>query len=147
MGEADATRGALRTWPLRSREDHEGFCFGSCCFAGPKGLRVPCVPPLRSCPSPRMAQPYYPPSFTVALGLLHASPTHCVFRFAPCTLPAPTPSPWTALKPIPVLQLFQLTPPALLLLPHLTRLFGHCCSLCPLSLTTSDPLAPFMSRR
>lgn len=97
-------------------------------------------------PSPRMAQPYYPPSLTVGLGLFHASPTHRVFRVAPCTLPAPVPSSWISLNPTPVLQLSQRTPPALSLLPHLTRLFGHCCSLCPLSLTTSDSLAPSLVR-
>lgn len=146
MGEADARRGALRAWDLRSREGLEGCCFGSCCFASLKGRRVPCVPPLRSCPSPRMAQPYYPPSLTLGLGSLHASPTHRVFSVSPCTLPAPAPSPWTSLKPTPILQLSQRTPPALPLLSHLTRLFGHRCSLCPLSLTTSDPLAPLMFR-
>jgi hypothetical protein len=64
-------------------------------------------------PSPRMTQSYYPPCLTVGLGPLHAPPTHRVFRVAPCTLPAPVPTSWTSLNPTLVLQLSQLTPPAL----------------------------------
>lgn len=84
------------------------------------------------------------PILLLALDYSLQLPHTVSFRVAPCTLPAPVPNPCTSLNPTFVLQLSQLTRPAFPLLPYLTRLFEHCCSLCPLSVTTSDPLAPLM---
>lgn len=140
------TRGAGRFEP-----DPFAFAKGlEAAFLEAAVLRVPkaagCRVSLRCDPVPVLGWPILTTLPPLLLTLDHSLqlPHTMSFRVAPCTLPAPAPSPRTSLNLAFILQLSQLTLPILPLFPHFTRLFGHCCSLCPLSLTTSDPLAPLM---
>lgn len=146
------------TWGLWGRRTRDAGRFELGPFALAKALKAAVLRvskaagyrvSLRCDPVPVPGWPSLITFLPLLLALDHSMQLpHHVFRIAPCTLPAPAPSPWkwTSLNPTPVLQLSQPTPPALPLLRHLTRLFGQCCSLCPLSLTTSDPLACLMLR-